>query len=62
MVNIVTKHKPRTYTALSTSNGIVLCDNDGGAFLVLRFKEDVERLRKLLEEIVILGTLSPFID
>jgi hypothetical protein len=52
MIKLVEKYEPREYTALSLSSGVVLCDRDG-AFIVLRFSEDVERLKKLLDSIEI---------
>ena len=49
----VKSYKPREYTTVITDHGIILCDKNEGAFLVLRFKEDIERLRDLLNSIVI---------
>lgn len=46
--------KPREYSAFSHDGGVVLCDKEGGAFLVLRFPEDLERLKALLATIEIL--------
>ena len=46
--NIAGEYSPREYTAISTDNGIVLCDKRDGAFIVLRFAEDIERLQSLL--------------
>ena len=53
-MQIVDKHKPREYSAFAHSSGVVLCDKTDGAFLVLRFAEDLERLRALLETITTL--------
>lgn len=53
MINIVEKYEPREYAAFSSDGGIVLCDKQNGAFLVLRFPEDLERLKKLLAAIEI---------
>lgn len=53
-INIVDKHLPRTYTALALDKGIVLCTPELGGFITLRFKEDVERLKALLDEIKII--------
>ena len=50
-VKIVEKHEPREYSAISHDGGTVLCDKKTGAFLVLRFQEDVIRLRQLLDSI-----------
>jgi|GEM_PF-2739559 len=54
MVSIVEKHSKREYTSLATNNGIVLCDKEDGAFLVLRYKEDIDNLKKLLDKIYII--------
>lgn len=47
-MNTIDQHKPREYCAISHDGGIVLCDSQAGAFLVLRFPEDLERLKALL--------------
>ncbi len=44
-------YEPREYTAITTNAGVVLCDKREGAFIVLRFPEDLERLRELLSTI-----------
>ena len=51
MINIIDKHQPRNYTAMMNDNGIVLCDKQEGAFLVLRYSSDLERLKDLLNKI-----------
>ncbi len=51
MINIVAKHEPREYSLISHNGGIVICDKMDGAFLLMRFPEDVERLRALLATI-----------
>ena len=51
--NIVDKHTARTYSCFCHSGGVTLCDKSEGAFLVLRFKEDLVRLRVLLASIEI---------
>ena len=48
-LNIVDRHQPREYSAISSDGGIVLCVKQPGAFLVLRFPEDLERLKRFLE-------------
>ena len=48
---IVENHTPREYSIISHSGGVVLCDKQEGAFLVLRFPEDVERLKETLNAI-----------
>lgn len=53
-INIVDKHSPRTYTALCMNSGIVLCTPELGGFITLRFREDIDRLKSLLEEIKII--------
>ena len=50
-LNIVMQFEPREYTAFSHDGGTVLCDKKTGAFLVLRFPEDLIRLRELLDSI-----------
>jgi hypothetical protein len=50
-MNIVDKHEPREYTAMMHDGGIVLCDKQEGAFLLLRFASDLERLKELLGQI-----------
>ena len=53
MVEIVKKHKPRKFSAFSHNGGIVLCTDQEGAFLVLRFPEEVAELRNLLDSIYV---------
>ena len=48
-MNIIEKHEPREYSAISSNKGVILCDRQEGAFLVLRFPQDLERLKALLE-------------
>ena len=48
-MKIIDKYEPREYSAISHDGGVVLCDKMTGAFLVLRFPEDLERLKALLE-------------
>lgn len=50
-MNIVEKYEPREYACWSHDGGTVLCDKMTGAFLVLRFPEDLTRLRELLDTI-----------
>ena len=45
---LVNQHIPREYSTIAHDGGIVLCDKKTGAFLVLRFPEDLERLKELL--------------
>lgn len=51
MINIVDKHMPREYSLLTCNGGIVICDKQEGAVIVLRFAEDVERLQDILSSI-----------
>ena len=51
MTKIVENHEPREYTAWSHDGGTVLCDKQSGAFLLLRYPEDLIRLRELLDSI-----------
>ena len=55
-INVIDKHEPREYTALMSDNGVVLCDKQKGAFLVLRYPSDLERLKGLLEKITMVET------
>lgn len=50
---IIAEHKPREYSAFTTNAGVVLCDKQEGAFLTLRFPEDIVRLQALLNAIEI---------
>lgn len=50
-MDLVENHTPREYSTISHNGGIVLCDKREGAFLVLRFPEDVERLKETLNAI-----------
>ena len=50
-INIVEKHKDREFTAFGNNRGIVLCDKEGGAFIVLRSVNDLSNLKKLLDSI-----------
>lgn len=53
---MVKKHEPREYSAIMSSNGVVLCDKQEGSFLVLRYASDLARLKKLLDEITMVET------
>jgi hypothetical protein len=50
-IKIIDKYEPRSFSALSMDSGVVLCDSKTGAFLTLRYKEDLERLKELLDKI-----------
>ena len=51
-MEIIKQYKPREYSAFMSDNGVVLCDKEEGAFLVLRFSSDLQRLKDLLAKIV----------
>ena len=53
MIKIVDKHGPREFSAITADTGIVLCDKQTGSFLVLRYKEDLESLKALLNKLEI---------
>lgn len=55
-MNAADKHEPREYTAMMYNGGIVLCDKKEGAFLVLRFASDLEKLKELLDKITMAET------
>lgn len=50
-MSIIDKYEDREYSALATNNGVVLCDKYEGAFLVMRSAADLERLKRILNEI-----------
>jgi hypothetical protein len=58
MMLVIEKYAPREYTAFSHDGGVVLCDRQTGAFLVLRFAEDLERLKTLLDTVTVLPRQS----
>lgn len=47
-MKIVDKHTPRNFSAISHDGGIVLCDDQNGAFLCIRFPQEVTALVQLL--------------
>ncbi len=51
MTDTIEKHKIRTFSAIVTDGGVVLCDDFTGAFLTLRFTDDLDNLKKLLGSI-----------
>lgn len=53
MINLVDKHNPREFSAITANTGVILCDKQEGAFIVLRFAEDLERLKALLNTLEI---------
>ena len=50
-MGIFDKHDPREYSAIACNAGVVLCDKQDGAFLVLRSATDLKRLKQLLNKI-----------
>lgn len=52
VMDVVEKYEPREYTAFMYDGGVCLCDKRDGAFLVLRYASDLERLKKLLDSII----------
>ena len=52
-IRFVDKLQPRKFSAICENNGIILCDKLEGAFIVLRCKEDIENLKKLLDSLEI---------
>ena len=57
MIKIVDEYEPRGYSSFVTNKGVVLCDKKEGAFLVLRYPSDLERLKALLDKIKIVESL-----
>ena len=55
-ISIVEKHNPREYSAFMSDNGVVLCDKYNGAFLVLRYASDLDKLKELLDKITMIDT------
>lgn len=51
-MSVVEKYEPREYTVFMHDGGVCLCDKRDGAFLVLRYASDLERLKKLLDSII----------
>lgn len=51
MIKIVEKYSPLEFSALATNNGVVLCEKQQGAFLVIRSAEDLIRLQSILNSI-----------
>lgn len=49
-MSIVDKHTPRTYSAIVHNQGIALCTDQDGAFTCIRFRQELERLKALLDE------------
>jgi len=54
MIKFVEKYEKREYSSFCTNAGVVLCDKNEGSFLVLRYPEDLENLKKLLNKIEVI--------
>ena len=50
-MNLIDKYRPREYSLVVHTRGVVLCDKQEGALMCFRFAEDVERLKELLATI-----------
>lgn len=61
-IRIIDKYPIREFSALSCDSGITLCAKDRGAFLVLRYKEDLEALKDLINKIEITSSFSDVND
>jgi len=57
-IRIVDKFTPRSFTAISHDGGIVLCEKEKGAFILLRYAEDIEALKSLLNSLTITKTFG----
>jgi hypothetical protein len=55
-INMVENHPIREFSALTLDSGIVLCDKEQGSFLVLRYREDLENLKTLLNKIEVVSS------
>ena len=53
MINIIDKYPIKQFGIISVNGGITLCEKNEGAFLTLRYLEDVENLKKLVDSLVI---------
>lgn len=49
----------KEFSAVAMNTGIVLCDKQQGAFIVLRSTTDLERLKDLLGTLEIIGKETP---
>ena len=53
MINFVSKHKVKKFSVISSNGGVILCERESGAFITLRYSEDVENLKKLINSITV---------
>ena len=49
-LQIAEKLTPRKFSAIVHDHGVALCTNTEGAFLCIRFVEELESLKKLLAQ------------
>lgn len=57
-IRIIDKHPVRNFSAMACDGGVVLCAEDRGAFITLRYKEDLDKLKLLLDKIVITNSFD----
>lgn len=50
---ILTKHQIKEFSVINSNSGVTLCESQDGAFLTLRYCEDVKNLKKLIDSITI---------
>jgi len=48
-VKIVDELEPQEFSAIVSDKGVVLCEKNKGAFIVLRSPEEIRRLKSLLD-------------
>ena len=51
MIHIVKEHTPRKFSTITANTGVVLCADQEGALLVLRFPSEVRELIDILSSI-----------
>lgn len=51
-INIIDKYEPQEFSLIATNGGVVVCEKQRGAFLVLRSPDDLKNLLKCLEEVM----------
>jgi hypothetical protein len=57
-IEIVDKYPIREFTALALDKGVTLCTKRDGAFFTIRYTEELEALKELLNSIEIIKTRS----
>ena len=57
-IKIVDKYPIREFTALHDDHGVTLCESQTGAFLTLRYSEDLQNLKQLLDNISVITSLK----